>query len=90
MVKLTAGLASGLRGHYRDDGVPRNQVLRRVFWERIIRYWGRILRRCSQRHRLSWQRMDELAKRGPAPHQSLHPYLAQRLCVITRGRSPVR
>jgi group II intron reverse transcriptase/maturase len=90
IAKLGAWLASVLRGHYRYYGVPRNKVLLRVFRERIIRYWCHILRRRSQRHRISWQRMYELAKRWLPQPQILHPYPAQRLCVITRGRSPVR
>jgi len=33
----------------------------RVFRECILRYWCRILRRRSQRHRVTWQRMYQLA-----------------------------
>jgi group II intron reverse transcriptase/maturase len=85
-----AWLRSVLRGHYRDYGVPRNGSLLRMFRETIMRYWCWTLRRRSQRHRMTWQRMYALAERWlPKPH-ILHPYPAQRLCVTTRGRSPVR
>jgi hypothetical protein len=39
---------------------------------------------------MTWQRMDQHATQGlPDPH-ILHPYPAQRLRGMTRGRSPVR
>jgi RNA-directed DNA polymerase len=88
--QLGAWLKSVLTGHYRYYGVPRNLGMLRVFRERILRYWCRTLRRRSQRHRISWQRIYALATRWlPQPH-ILHPYPAQRLRVTTRGRSPVR
>jgi RNA-directed DNA polymerase len=34
-----AWLKSGLTGHYRYDGVPRNMRMRRVFRDRLRRYW---------------------------------------------------
>ena len=52
-----AWLRSGLLGHYRYYAVPRNGSLLKVFREGIRRYWGRTLRRRSQRHRMTWQRM---------------------------------
>ena len=85
-----AWLRSVLLGHYRYYAVPRNGSLLKVFREAIMRYWGRTLRRRSQRHRMTWQRMYALVERWlPSPH-ILHPYPAQRLRVTTRGRSPVR
>jgi group II intron reverse transcriptase/maturase len=88
--QLGAWLKSVLMGHYRYSGVPRTMGMLRVFRERILRYWCHTLRRRSQRHRISWQRMYQLARQWlPEPH-ILHPYPAQRLRVTTRGRSPVR
>jgi RNA-directed DNA polymerase len=88
--KLGAWLTSVVVGHYRYYGVPRNMGRLRVFRECILHYWCRILRRRSQRHRMTWQRMYRLATpRLPEPH-IMHPYPAQRLRVTTRGRSPVR
>ena len=88
--KLGAWLKSVVAGHYRYYGVPRNMSMLRVFRERILRYWCRTLRRRSQRHRMTWQRMYQLAIRWLPEPQIMHPYPAQRLCVTTRGRSPVR
>jgi RNA-directed DNA polymerase len=88
--KRGAWLKRGVTGHYRYYGVPRNLGRLWVFRERLRRYWCRTLRRRSQRHRMPWQRMYQLATQGlPEPH-ILHPYPAQRLCVTTQGRSPVR
>jgi RNA-directed DNA polymerase len=88
--KLGAWLKSVVIGHYRYYGVPRNMGRLWVFRERILRYWCCTLRRRSQRQRMTWQRMYRLATQWlPEPH-SMHPYPAQRLCVTTRGKSPVR
>jgi len=85
-----AWLKSVLLGYYRYYGVPRNGSLLTVFHETVMRYWCRTLRRRSQRHRLTWQRIYALAEEWlPKPHL-LHPYPAQRLRVTTRGKSPVR
>ena len=85
-----AWLRSVLLGHYRYYAVPRNGSLLSVFRETIMRYWCQTLRRRSQRHRMTWQRLYALAARWlPKPH-ILHPYPAQRLRVMTQGRSPVR
>jgi RNA-directed DNA polymerase len=90
IAKLGAWLKSGVIGHSRSYGVPRNMSRLWVFRERILRYWCRTLRRRSQRHRMTWPRRYPLATQWlPEPH-SMHPYPAQRLCVTTRGRSPVR
>ena len=88
--KLGAWLKSVVVGHYRYSGVPRNRGRLWVFRERILRSWCHTLRRRSQRHRRTWQRLYRLATQWlPEPH-IMHPYPAQRLRVTTRGRSPVR
>jgi hypothetical protein len=85
-----AWLNSVLLGHYRYYAVPRHGSLLTVFRDTIMRYGCQTLRRRSQRHRMTWPRMYALAERWlPTPH-ILPPYPAQRLCVTTRGRSPVR
>src|SRR5215510_13612046 len=88
--KLGAWLKSVVIGHYRYYGVPRNMGRLWVFRECILRYWCHTLRRRSQRHRISWQRIYALATQWLPPPHILHPYPAQRLRVTTRGRSPVR
>jgi group II intron reverse transcriptase/maturase len=88
--QLGAWLKSVLTGHYRYYGVPRNMSRLRVFRERILRYGCQTLRRRSQRHRITWQRIYALATHWLPPPHILHPYPAQRLRVTTRGKSPVR
>lgn len=85
-----AWLRSVLLGHSRYYGVPRNGSLLRVFRETLRRSWYRTLRRRSQRHRLTWQRMAAHADRWLPTPRICHPYPAQRLRVTTQGRSPVR
>ena len=87
---LGAWRKSVVIGPYRSSGVPRHLGRLWGFRERILRSWCRTLRRRSQRHRLTWQRMYHLATQWlPAP-PIRHPSPAPRLCVITQGRSPVR
>jgi RNA-directed DNA polymerase len=83
-------LASVLRGHYGYYAVPDNIEALRAFREGLIRHWMRTLRRRSQKHRLSWQRMGLLADRWLPLPRILHPWPEQRFAAITQGRSPVR
>jgi len=83
-------LASVLRGHYRYYGVPFNaRCLSSLRWQ-VADLWYRSLRRRSQRTKTTWERMKILVERWLPPPRIYHPYPAQRLRVITRGRSPVR
>ncbi len=54
------------------------------------REWRHCLRRRSQRHRLTWQRMMRIADHWLPRPKLRHPYPDGRLDVMTRGRSPVR
>jgi RNA-directed DNA polymerase len=83
-------LASVLRGHYGYYAVPDNIEALRAFREGLIRHWLRSLRRRSQRHRLSWERMRRLADRWLPQPRILHPWPEQRFAASTQGRSPVR
>jgi RNA-directed DNA polymerase len=88
--QLGAWLKSVVIEPSRSYGVPRNMGRLWVVRERLLRYWYCTLRRRSQRHRMTWQRMCRLATQWlPEPH-IMHPYPVQRLCVTTRGKSPVR
>ncbi len=83
-------VSSVLRGHYQYYGVPRNIQALRVFHHEILWHWWRALRRRSQKHNLPWKRFCRLARpRLPQPRIT-HPYPNERLCVTTRGRSPVQ
>ncbi len=85
-----AWLASVLRGHYGYYAVPDNIEALRAFRQGIIRHWMRTLRRRSQKHRLTWERMDRLVDRWLPLERILHPWPEQRFAAITQGRSPVR
>ena len=76
-------LKSVLTGHYRYYGVPWNGKSLTRFRSEIFRMWCNSLRRRSQKHRITWERMGRLAKIWlPCPFIS-HPYPSQRMRVIT-------
>jgi hypothetical protein len=79
-----------VRGHFVYYGVPRNGSALTSFRQQVVLLWIRSLRRRSQKHRVAWERMGRLASRWLPTARIHHPYPEQRLCVITRGRSPVR
>lgn len=84
-------LQAVLTGHYRYYGVPRNMSALSAFRQHIIEMWRRALRRRSdKKKRVTWARMAQLAQRWLPTPRIVHPYPDQRLCVINRGRSPVR
>ena len=83
-------LRSVLLGHYRYFGVPRNLRKLSSFHYQVYRFWQRTLRRRSQRHRLTQERMERLRIRWLPSPRVYHPYPEQRLAVIIQGRSPVR
>jgi group II intron reverse transcriptase/maturase len=85
-----AWLASVLSGHYRYYAVPDNIEALAAFRKGIVRNWLKTLRRRSQRHRLTWQRMEHLAERWLPQPRILHPWPEQRFAASTQGRSPVR
>jgi RNA-directed DNA polymerase len=83
-------LASVVRGHLAYYAVPGNSRSISAFHRQIGRLWLQALRRRSQRHRLTWKRMERLTARWLPPARILHPYPEVRFDVRTRGRSPVR
>jgi hypothetical protein len=83
-------LASVLRGYFAYYAVPGNTETIQAFRKQATRHWLKALRRRSQRHRLTWERMNRLAKRWLPPARILHPYPDVRFDARTRGRSPVR
>ncbi|MCH8880215.1 MAG: maturase [Planctomycetes bacterium] len=76
-------LRSVLTGHFRYYAVPRNQRKLSAFKYQVHCLWFRTLRRRSQRHRISGERMNRLAARWFPPVRVLHPYPEQRLRVMT-------
>jgi len=83
-------LRAVLTGHARYYGVPGNGPALQAFRHQLSWLWGRSLRRRGNRRVLTWERHRRHVTRWlPIPH-ICHPWPAQRLGVITQGRSPVR
>ena len=76
-------LGSVVRGHTAYYGVPGNIAAVSAFRKQVTRLWGRSLRRRSQRHRLTWERMHRLIDCWLPPSTIHHPYPLRRLGVIT-------
>jgi hypothetical protein len=83
-------LASVVRGHLAYYAVPGNIDAVGAFHRQVGRYWLRALRCRSQRHRLTWQRMDRLIARWLPPVRIVHPQPSVRFDARTLGRSPMR
>jgi len=74
-------LKSVVQGYFNYYAVPGNLDSLAVFRDRLLGLWWRTLRRRSQKHRLSWNRMLTLGQRWlPAP-RVLHPYPAARFAA---------
>ena len=83
-------LGTVVRGHLAYFAVPDNGEAIAAFRREVIRLWLRALRRRSQRHHMTWQRMDRLTDRWLPPARILHPWPEQRFAATTQGKSPVR
>jgi group II intron reverse transcriptase/maturase len=69
-----AWLAAVVRGHAAYYAVPGNINAVSTFRTQVTRAWYRALRRRSQRTRLNWDRMNQLATRWLPPIRVMHPY----------------
>src|SRR6267378_5146379 len=67
-------LRSVVQGYFNYHAVPGNLVSLRSFRLQVIRRWFRALRRRSQRSRVTWARIEALAKRWLPLPKILHPY----------------
>jgi hypothetical protein len=67
-------LRSVVQGYFNYHAVPGNVDSLGMFRERVMSYWWRTLRRRSQRSRLTWERMLELAGRWLPQPKVLHPF----------------
>ena len=83
-------LGAVVRGHLAYFAVPDNGEAIASFRREVTRLWFLALRRRSQRHSLTWQRMARIAERWLPPVRILHPWPEQRFAAITQGKSPVR
>ena len=78
-------------GYFAYHAVPTNGHRLQVFRDEVTKAWIRVLRRRSQRHRMTWSRLHSLAERWIPRPRILHPWPDDRfLSATTRGRSPVR
>ncbi len=78
-----AYLRSVILGHMRYYGVPMNSRSLIAFRMAVARLWCRVLRRRSQRHRMSWERMKRLMARWLPSARICHPYPLVRFGVLT-------
>lgn len=76
-------LRSVVNGHFNYYGVPMNTKRLNEFRSSVIRLWFRVLKRRSQRHRLTWERMDRIARTWIPNARVKHPYPLQRYAVRT-------
>jgi group II intron reverse transcriptase/maturase len=83
-------LGSVVRGHTAYYAVPGNIHAVSAFRKQVTRNWGRALRRRSQKHRVTWERMGRLEARWLPPVRITHPWPNVRFDARTQGRSPVR
>jgi RNA-directed DNA polymerase len=83
-------LARVLQGHYNYYGVPHNSRALSNFHLQVKRHWLRSLRRRSQRHRMTWERLGRLADRWLPRPRVMHSWPNRRFDARTQGRSLVR
>jgi hypothetical protein len=74
-------LASVVRGHDLYYGVPGNDRRIRAFHYRVVLHWWAVIRRRSQKGRISLERMSRIAAMWLPPPRIYHPYPAERLHV---------
>jgi hypothetical protein len=79
-----------VRGYFAYHAVPTNSRAMNSFRVEVTRAWLHALRRPSQRHRLSWERMHRLRERWIPSSTVLHPYPWDRFDDRTRGGGRVR
>lgn len=81
--KQGAYLRSVVAGHVRYYGVPMNSAAIGAFRERVCQLWFKVLKRRSDKHSLTWDRMGRLIDRYIPQVRICHPYPSERLCVTT-------
>lgn len=76
-------LASVVRGHRAYYAVPGNIEAVKAFRTQVTRHWHSTLRRRSQRTRVTWPRVNRLAKRWLPPARTIHPFPDVRFAART-------
>jgi hypothetical protein len=75
-------LGTVVRGYFAYFAVPTNTRMLSAFRVHVIERWFRSLRRRSQRHRLTWERMGRLIDRFLPPVRVQHPWPDRRFSVM--------
>src|SRR6476660_4597784 len=70
-----------VRGYFNYHAVPTNARALHVFRHHVIDLWRRTLRRRSQKDRITWARMTQLANDWLPKPIILHPWPSDRLAV---------
>lgn len=78
-------LRSVVQGHLAYYAVPGNTDAVAAFRTQATHHWYKALRRRSQRTRMTWERMNRLARRWPPPARVKHPFPDQRFDARTQG-----
>lgn len=73
-----AFLRQALRGYFQYHAVPGNYEPLKAVRREVTRQWLRLLRRRSQKHALSWNRMTRLEARWIPRVRIVHPHPEQR------------
>jgi hypothetical protein len=73
-----AWLHGAVRGYFNYHAIPGNMPALETFRREVIRFWLQALRRRSQRHRLSWERFDQLTDLCIPKPKILHPHPNER------------
>jgi group II intron reverse transcriptase/maturase len=74
-------LRSVVQGYFNYHAVPGNLPSLGTFREQLIRLWRTQLRQRSQRYRLTWDRLRQLADRWLPQPRVLHPWPTQRFAA---------
>jgi hypothetical protein len=85
--KAPKALQSVVRGYFAYHAVPGNWKALGTFRTQCARIWYRALRRRSQKSRLTWDRMTQIADAWLPPARILHPWPEQRLAALIQGKS---
>jgi len=70
-----------LLGYFNYHAVPGNMRALRAFRREVSRLWLQMLRRRSQRSRITWKRFVQLITQYLPPPRILHPYPEERFAV---------
>jgi RNA-directed DNA polymerase len=74
-------LRAVVQGHYNYYAIPSNQKRLGAFRERVLAMWWRTIKRRSQKRRIDWDRMLEIARQWLPQPRVLHPYPEQRFAA---------